>query len=1637
MSINKIERLFQYLIELSNQGSKVIRKYREYNDFYIWDAELLKLENCTVFPSEPHDVWLEVRKIHIDKKEEIPPSPPNSLQGWLEDNYSDWKLETVRTKPMRVIEGEDGERPERFADDFNRQRAYETWLAEWKNWRNRLARKKREKKIYEDLFQVYQRFEREGERLEFVFGTGMLTWKKEESIEHPIATVRMELEFLAEKGVFHLKPATNGIQAELEVLSGFAIPNAPQIQDMADQWRETELTKDIFHALDESFAKLVHLLDANGEYVRDTRAPLSTGDAPKLYQRFLFMVRPKDQRVLKRDLRMILQGIQNGTLEVPPTIQSLVGEAIAAVPVDSDEWKQAQEDLFFPLPANEDQKEIARRIAVSYSVSVQGPPGTGKSHTIANLVSHLLAHGKKVLITSQKESPLRVLRDKIPKDIQSLCVPMLGGSRDSLQEMENAINSISEKLGSANINQLTKDIEQAKKALENSRRREAQYRTELRRLALKEHETVHWDGKAIFRADAARMLQKPPVPYDWIADDIEMNRSVPISEEQFAELWKLRGELTSTDYRLLMYELPERQSLPSPGDFHTLLAEGEALAARVRAGETDLSVPLPKEVLREVLMILNHILAGEHLFERPLYRAILQDVDSGGVRKEIWEQFASEVKQTMESLLLSYKRLSDYVISLPAKPLFAFKQDVMKAKEALQQRKTGALYFLLKGKDVKYLFKEPVLNNKPVETVQEFEIIEQYIEAQEEKERLIRKWNNMMEPLGGTHIEDSPTTISQMDNELAVVYQVFEMVRKIDQLRLMLKEAAASMSLKWEELSTYHLIRQAVEQEIRKCELREWEEKYEGIQAELKQRMKQHNIHQIWEELLQALQTRDVVAWKTALDNLNRLQETKQKAARFESLLTVMKNAAPKTAQWIESLLGQDEPMPASFHVAWKFKTLHTWLHELDRFDSVELEKSIKLEQRTQQKLIQLIVAKSSWKYQLENITEEQKRALFAWKKYIKRYGKGTGKNAAMYLREAQREMAKCQGAIPVWIMPIQQVLENFPVTNEKFDVVIVDESSQCNILALPVLLRAKRAIVVGDDEQISPYDLGVKSEDVTNLVQQYLQGIPNARLFDLQTSLYDIADQTFPKSGRLMLKEHFRCVPEIIQFSNDLSYNGNMIPLRLPTKEEMLTPPVLAIRVVDGYCSEGTEAINRPEAEKIVQDIAALLKDPAYDGQTIGVIALQGNKQHELIEKMLRNTIGEQAIIERKIRCGNAYAFQGDERDVMFLSMVVAPNRRFQSLTKKNFQQIFNVAASRARNQMRLYHSVGLEDLKPEDLRHRLLSYCLNPARMQEEMKELEQMCDSPFEVEVLRRIRARGFRVIPQMKVAGRRIDLVVEGMRNRLAVECDGEKFHGIEKWEADMERQYMLERIGWTFWRVRGRDFYRDPDRALASLWVKLEEMGIEPYEVQSNIECTSINEEITYETQSQSVVRQVAPDNPKVHSAHEQRNVRDFAVQEKGGDDVSDFEMASSAHGGEGFKDNFTVEQQTVHVDSRNEEAAVLANVKLTPELKSTEAQTVKKVAVSEEKVGEVGDHFSKEWERIDSSNIVDYLRSKGLEVLDNRENNGALWVLGNEELEELLSPLKSHRITFRYSPNGVQATAYRAAWYWAGEDWEM
>jgi very-short-patch-repair endonuclease len=98
---------------------------------------------------------------------------------------------------------------------------------------------------------------------------------------------------------------------------------------------------------------------------------------------------------------------------------------------------------------------------------------------------------------------------------------------------------------------------------------------------------------------------------------------------------------------------------------------------------------------------------------------------------------------------------------------------------------------------------------------------------------------------------------------------------------------------------------------------------------------------------------------------------------------------------------------------------------------------------------------------------------------------------------------------------------------------------------------------------------------------------------------------------------------------------------------------------------------------------------------------------------------------------------------------------------------------------------------------------------------------------VDVFLEIAARNYRVVPQYELAGYRIDLLVEGMKGRLAVECDGDVWHGADRYEEDMARQRMLERCGLKFWRVRGSSFYRDPNSALEGLWKVLEDLGICP------------------------------------------------------------------------------------------------------------------------------------------------------------------------------------------------------------------
>jgi very-short-patch-repair endonuclease len=355
---------------------------------------------------------------------------------------------------------------------------------------------------------------------------------------------------------------------------------------------------------------------------------------------------------------------------------------------------------------------------------------------------------------------------------------------------------------------------------------------------------------------------------------------------------------------------------------------------------------------------------------------------------------------------------------------------------------------------------------------------------------------------------------------------------------------------------------------------------------------------------------------------------------------------------------------------------------------------------------------------------------------------------------------------------------------------------------------------------------VGKEQSVLENLRKSMLHDFPNAHLFDAMSSIYDIGRQAFGDAVRLV--EHFRSVPEIISFSNQLSYEGKIRPLRAASSTH-IKPACVPYRV-DGV-REGD--VNPREAEAIVALIQAMTQHPAYAGKTIGVISMVKEDQAALIQSMLHKRIDAVELQRRRILAGLSAEFQGDERDIILLSMVdsTTGDAALRTVREGAYELVkkrFNVAASRARDQMWVVHSFDpLHHLKSDDLRFQLLQHARDPGSALQVSNRDGTRPESPLEREVAKRLRDAGFRVRQQMSVGHFRIDMVVEGDEKRLAVECDGDRYRSPESLAEGTARQAVLERLGWPFVRIRGSAFYRDPETALRRVFDRLAELGIKP------------------------------------------------------------------------------------------------------------------------------------------------------------------------------------------------------------------
>lgn len=399
--------------------------------------------------------------------------------------------------------------------------------------------------------------------------------------------------------------------------------------------------------------------------------------------------------------------------------------------------------------------------------------------------------------------------------------------------------------------------------------------------------------------------------------------------------------------------------------------------------------------------------------------------------------------------------------------------------------------------------------------------------------------------------------------------------------------------------------------------------------------------------------------------------------------------------------------------------------------------------------------------------------------------------------------------AFPCWCVTTYAVSDSLPLKPGMFDVAIIDEASQCDIAScFPILFRAKRAVIVGDDKQLPHLSFLEKAKE-QSFLSQY--GIPDKYqlMWRFRTnSMFDLAD--YYSMNSVMLDEHFRSLPPIINFSNHEFYNDRIRVMRKDKPDENVLE---LVEVVDGKVDFDATR-NLPEIEALVKRLHEIIiederKNPD-NPVTVGIIS-PFRAQVEQLKISVSKVLSDYMIKKHQIEIGTAHTFQGDERDIMMISWAVADNSYTQSLMFMQKANLFNVAITRGRNKVINFVSRNPRELPDGHFRN-YVSYMQNyqdkkQAVLSGEIDE--NIYKNSLEREVADKIRELDHRVVAGAEIAGLSADLLVD---DKFVIEIDGVD-DKTKSHISNMKKQAIIERSGFKVKRITFREWQYSPKACL--------------------------------------------------------------------------------------------------------------------------------------------------------------------------------------------------------------------------------
>lgn len=1632
------------------------------------------------------------------KKPDLPtcPQPPKSINGWLEPGWDKHDVQAFYKKSLQVLGEELVELC--FEDDEKRVQDFRQWAQKRAEWQKEYSKALIIRNLFAELYSRYIDLGKNPDTTELLCGSGLIKDKRNTRVYHPILLKRCQIKFEPADNIIKICDTDVEPQICTEVLSFIEEINTDKVGVYQNKLHEEQ-----FHPFDKQNAveflrEFTHDLCAESEFLDDDKTDCKDRIAV-LYSPTFFIRKRIDGAV--RATEKVIANIES-TGEVPQHLLELAGATSKRIiPTDYEEPDMVRKlaalngespEILLSKEANREQLEIAERIEKEDAVIVQGPPGTGKTHTIANLIGHFLADGKSILVTSHTRKALTVLKEKLPKKLQGLCVSIL---EDSNRDMERSIDSITEYMSKFSSGEFKRKANSIFNERLDIIKRLSELRMKIYMEKRKECNPIVIDGESYSVSEAADFIRINSERWArYIPGDVSVNKSLPMTKSDLNFLYESNGILTPEVEKELRHSLPAPATLPTPERFDEEISRRKEYTAKLSRLSDELGIELTFDSADNCIVCDNH-----HIIKNPRSGALERleqftqqspsfagwqlnaaaDGRQDNGARRLWENFASAIER-----FTNYEKCIMPDLIGKSVTLGQYENNLHQARSLLYdlRKNNGKIsaFSRLFNKDLDTIYRSVRINGAQISSVTDCDIVLKTIELAQMRNELAIYWNKLMATNGCPEFNYLGSEASRFCAAKLPEIKKYINWYTTDYvvLRSLLADAGIDSALLFNlsgmesDLEMTQKIIDAVQKRLHAyieagrylLHIIEIDRQIEKLQEKLSDGDRKES--RVCRNLFKAVTQHSVSEYRTYYNDLTDIYDKYEVRERRKHLISLINDVTPDWAAAIsrrEGIHGGTK-CPEDIFSAWKLK-------QFDSAIKLILQAPIEKQQEEADMLRKILSEKttdlvfySAWFHLLLHIEEDGtlQQSLNGWRSLIKKIGKGTGKNAPRYKKEARAQMAHCQKAVPAWIMPVGKVFENFEPGINNFDIIIVDEASQSDLSVLAILYMAKKAIIVGDDKQVSPMAIGEDSEKINLLRESYLlQDLPLRTLYDGKTSIYELVRTVYRP---LMLKEHFRCVPQIIGYSNNLCYDGKITPLR-DAGSSSVSPQIISFRVANGK-RKGKQKINDEEAKSIVAILRACIEQPEYQGETFGVISLLGEEQAELIQKYISEQISPIIIEERRILCGTAAQFQGDERNVIFLSMVDSndkegPMRKVGSGIEESTMQRYNVAVSRARDQLWIVHSLDYKtDLQAGDIRRDFLEYADNPDAAIGASAQIERLSESPFEKSVGQSLVAMGYDIVPQWHVGIYRIDMVARYGENKVAIECDGDRYHsGEENLRRDMERQIILERVGWRFIRIRGSEYYSDPDKAINRIVSELNKMGIYKQISEENthntarhsdLKATIINRaaQIVAEWEEQPHADQVlgadrdktslvvSADDAVKPSEHQTISTKKKEIQTTGLDDDIEphyTEMQADMTKNEDVMPS-AKEAEYTNKD-RGSDTTHSADITKDTEAKDTQSerrQTANQVrnkpkAEAANKPPQNNDRQRKLFNEKDA--FIASLKKNGIGLIDNSEHSGIIWVLYKNDMQTFVEEAAAKEgFSCKLYKRGSEATNRQPAW---------